>query len=115
MLVECIERETLSGTYNAVGLNPETNHFFMHELRRALYRPWSPPAPEFAVRLAARWMNSEPSLALSSQCCAPIRFLEAGFEYKFQRLRPALENSAARSGDAPSPKSGRAASSFFRN
>jgi uncharacterized protein len=92
MFVETIEREDLSGTFNAVGLNPEMNRFFMRELRRALYRPWSPPVPEFAVRLGARWMDSEPSLALASQCCAPIRFLEAGFEYQFQKLRPALEN-----------------------
>jgi uncharacterized protein len=92
MFVETIERENLSGTFNAVGLNPETNRFFMRELRRALHRPWSPPVPEFAVRLGARWMESEPSLALASQCCAPIRFLEAGFEYEFAKLRPALEN-----------------------
>jgi uncharacterized protein len=92
MFVETIERENLSGTFNAVGLNPETNRFFMRELRRALHRPWSPPVPQFAVRLGARWMESEPSLALASQCCAPIRFLEAGFEYEFAKLRPALEN-----------------------
>jgi uncharacterized protein len=92
MFVETIERKDLSGTFNAVGLNPEMNKFFMRELRRALHRPWSPPAPEFAVRLGARWMDSEPSLALSSQCCAPIRFLEAGFEYQFSKLRTALED-----------------------
>src|SRR5271154_138540 len=92
MFVEAIERENLSGTFNAVGLNPEMNRFFMRELRRALHRPWSPPVPEFAVRFGARWMKSEPSLALTSQCCAPIRFLEAGFEYQFPKLRPALEN-----------------------
>jgi len=84
MLLDIIERENLSGTFNAVGLNPETNRFFMRELRHALRRPWSPPVPEFAVRLGARWMGSEPSLALASQCCAPIRFLEAGFEFQFQ-------------------------------
>jgi hypothetical protein len=92
MFVESIERENLSGTYNAVGLNPEMNRFFMHELRHVLHRPWTPPVPKFAVRLAARWMKSEPSLALASQCCAPIRFLEAGFEYQYPKLRPALEN-----------------------
>jgi NAD dependent epimerase/dehydratase family enzyme len=37
-------------------------------------------------------MKSEPSLALTSQCCAPIHFLEAGFEYNFSKLRPALED-----------------------
>jgi len=92
MFVAAIEREDLTGTYNAVGLNPEMNRDFMRELRHVLHRPWSPPAPEFAVRLGARWMHSEPSLALVSQCCAPIRFLEAGFEYHFPRLRPALED-----------------------
>ena len=92
MFVEVIERKELAGTFNAVGRNPETNRFFMRELRHALHRPWSPPAPKFAVRLGARWMGSEPSLALVSQCCAPMRFLEAGFEYQFQRLRPALED-----------------------
>jgi len=64
----------------------------MRELRHVLHRPWSPPVPQFAVRLGARWMKSEPSLALTSQCCAPIRFLEAGFEYNFSKLRPALED-----------------------
>jgi uncharacterized protein (TIGR01777 family) len=92
MFVASIERENLSGTFNAVGLNPETNRFFMRELRRELHKPWSPPVPEFAVRLGARWMGSEPSLALSSQCCAPIKFLEAGFEYQFPRLREALHD-----------------------
>jgi uncharacterized protein (TIGR01777 family) len=92
MFVESIERENLTGTFNAVGLNPEMNRFFMSELRRVLHRPWSPPVPEFAVRLGARWMNTEPSLALTSQCCAPIRFIEAGFEYQYSKLRPALEN-----------------------
>jgi uncharacterized protein len=92
MFIAAIEREDLTGTYNAVGLNPEMNRDFMRELRHVLHRPWSPPVPEFAVRLGARWMKSEPSLALASQCCAPIRFLEAGFDYKFSRLRPALED-----------------------
>ena len=92
MFVESIERENLIGTFNAVGLNPEMNRFFMRELRRVLHRPWSPPVPAFAVRLGARWMKSEPSLALTSQCCAPIRFIEAGFEYQFSKLRPALKD-----------------------
>jgi uncharacterized protein len=92
MFIAAIERVDLSGTYNAVGLNPETNRFFMHEIRHVLRRPWSPPVPKFAVRMGARWMKSEPSLALTSQCCAPIRFLESGFEYQFSKLRPALED-----------------------
>jgi uncharacterized protein len=92
MFVAAIERDNLSGTFNAVAPNPVTNAEFMRELRRALHRPWSPPAPEIAVRLGARLMDSEPSLALVSQRCAPKRFLEADFKFQFFGLRAALEN-----------------------
>ena len=90
MFVAAIENQNLSGTFNAVAPNPVTNAEFMRELRRALHRPWSPPAPEFAVRLGARLMGSEPSLALVSQRCAPKRFAEAGFGFQYPQLAPAL-------------------------
>jgi len=92
MFVAAIEQENLSGTFNAVAPKPVTNAKFMRELRRALHRPWSPPAPEFAVRLGARLMGSEPSLALTSVRCAPKRFVKAGFKFQFTELRPALGN-----------------------
>src|SRR5882724_4912622 len=38
--VEAIEKENLSGAFNAVAPNPVTNKEFMRELRRALHRPW---------------------------------------------------------------------------
>jgi len=90
MFVAAVEHEELSGTFNAVGPNPITNAGFMRELRRALHRPWSPPAPALAVKLGAWLMRSEASLALCSQRCGPLRFSEAGFDFKFPELRPAL-------------------------
>ncbi|MEI9865561.1 MAG: TIGR01777 family oxidoreductase [Limisphaerales bacterium] len=90
MFVAVIERDDLSGTFNAVAPNPVRNAEFMRELRWTLHRPWSPPAPEFAVRFGARLMGSEPSLALVSQRCTPKRFLEAGFPFQFPQLAPAL-------------------------
>jgi uncharacterized protein (TIGR01777 family) len=92
MFVETIEQECFNGIYNAVAPDAVTNAEFMRELRRAWHRPWSPPAPEFAVRLGSRLMKSEPSLALAGCRCAPKRFLEAGFMFQFQDLRGALEN-----------------------
>jgi len=64
----------------------------MRELRRALHRPWSPPAPEWAVKLGSRLMGTEPSLALTGCRVAPKRFLEAGFQFEFAELRPALKD-----------------------
>ncbi|HEY3763415.1 MAG TPA: TIGR01777 family oxidoreductase [Verrucomicrobiae bacterium] len=85
-----IEDEKLSGIYNAVGYEPVTNKDFMRELRHILRRPWSPPVPGFIIRLVARRMKSEPSLALEGCHAIPIRFLEAGFEFRFSTLKDAL-------------------------
>ena len=92
MFIEVIERDGLAGTFNAAGPNPATNREFMRELRRALHRPWSPPAPEWAVKLCSRLMGAEPSLALAGCRVAPKRFLEAGFKFQFPELPGALKD-----------------------
>jgi uncharacterized protein (TIGR01777 family) len=92
MFIEAIERDDLAGTFNAVGPNPVTNREFMRELRCALHRPWSPPSPEWAVKLGARLMGTEPSLALTGCRAAPKRFVEAGFKFQFPELPGALNN-----------------------
>jgi NAD dependent epimerase/dehydratase family enzyme len=92
MFLDAIEREDLSGAYNATVPNPATNAEFMRELRRALHRPWSPPAPVWAVHIGSYFMRTEPSLALTGRRCTPKRFIEAGFKFRFQDLRDALAN-----------------------
>lgn len=92
MFVEAIERETLIGVFNGTASAPVMNKEFMRELRRVLHRPWSPPAPEWMVKIGSHLMGSEPSLALASQRCVPQRFLEAGFKFQFADLRSALQN-----------------------
>lgn len=82
----------VSGMFNAVAPKPVTNAQFMRELRHALRRPWSPPAPAFAVKLGARLMGSEGSLALISQRCVPKRFRETGFQFQFADVASALNN-----------------------
>ena len=85
-----VENENLAGIYNAVAPQPVTNAEFMRELRRALHRPWSPPAPELAVKLGARLLGSEPSLALVSERCSAKKILSAGFRFQFSELPAAL-------------------------
>jgi uncharacterized protein (TIGR01777 family) len=90
IFVAAVEDEAFHGTYNAVAPNAVTNTEFMRSLRRALGRPWSPPAPAWAVKLGARLMGSEPSLALISQRSAPARLLQGGFQFQFPELAGAL-------------------------
>ena len=92
MFIAAIENENFSGTFNAVAPNPVTNAEFMRELRHTLDRPWSPPAPEFAVKIGSRLMGSEASLALVSQRCVPKRILLTGFEFQFADLTSAMND-----------------------
>jgi uncharacterized protein (TIGR01777 family) len=86
-----IDRPQAMGTYNATGPNPATNADLMREVRRALGRPWSPPAPEWAVRWGARYlMRADPDLALTGRRCVPRRLLEEGFVFRHPDLRAAL-------------------------
>jgi hypothetical protein len=92
MYLEAIERDTLAGTFNATSPQPVTNADFMRELQKVLHRAASLSAPEWAVRLGARWLKTEPSLVLTGCRCSPNRFLEAGFQFQFPELRGALKN-----------------------
>ncbi len=90
MWLDSIERDDVVGVFNASSPNPVTNAEFMRELRRALHRPWCPPAPVWAVRLGSRLMQTEPSLALTGRRCLPGHFRERGFKFRFPELPGAL-------------------------
>ena len=90
IFLAAIEREELEGAYNASALNPVTNAEFMCELRRALHRPWSPPAPGWAVRFGSRFLGTEARLALEGRRAIPKRLVESKFEFKFPYIRDAL-------------------------
>jgi uncharacterized protein (TIGR01777 family) len=92
IILAAIERNDLTGVFNATSPNPVTNAEFMRELRRALHRPWSPPAPAFVARIGAWLMGTEGKLALVSQRCIPKRLTESGFRFELPALRLALAN-----------------------
>lgn len=87
-----ITQEAAEGVYNATAPHPVTNAQFMRALRGALHRPWSPPAPAWAVRIGAWLMGVDSSLALTGQRCEPRRFLGQGFSFEFADLEAALKN-----------------------
>jgi uncharacterized protein (TIGR01777 family) len=91
VFLSAIERPGWRGVFNASGPNPATNAEFMRELRGALRRPWSPPAPAWAVRIGAWLMGSDGRLALTGRPCVPKRLLEQGFEFDFPELSGALK------------------------
>jgi hypothetical protein len=90
IFLQAIEDETWEGIYNATGPNPVTNAEFMRTLRQTLKRPWSPPAPAFAVHIGSWFMRTEPQLALHGRRCVPKRLLDQGFEFHYPDLQAAL-------------------------
>jgi uncharacterized protein len=87
----CLENERASGVYNATGLASATNAEFMHALRRALGRPWAPPAPAWLVHLGARFvLRTEPELALTGRRGFPMRLLREGFAFEHNDLSATL-------------------------
>ncbi len=98
MFIQAMERPEIMGAYNATGPAPVTNAEFMRELRHAVGRPWSPPAPEWAVRFGAHWiMRTDADLALTGRRCVPRRFLEQGFQFRHAELAAALHDLLSRS------------------
>jgi len=86
-------RPESAGIYNVTGPAPVPNAAFMRELRQVLGRPWSPPAPAWALALAARFvLRVEPSLILAGCRAVPRRLLAEGFAFRYPALAPALRD-----------------------
>jgi uncharacterized protein (TIGR01777 family) len=105
MFLQAIGRPDIAGVYNATGPEPVTNAVFMRELRRAVGRPWVPPAPEWAVRFGARWfMRTDADLALTGRRCVPRRFLDQGFRFQYPALPAALREALGLPKTTPTQK-----------
>ena len=90
VFLHAIEHRDMEGLFNVCSPHPVTNRQFMHELRLALRRPWSPPVPPWAVRFGCRLMSTEPELALHGRRCPAQRLQENGFTFSYPYLREAL-------------------------
>jgi uncharacterized protein (TIGR01777 family) len=86
-----LENGSMRGAVNVVAPNPVTNEEFTKTLGSVLYRPTILPLPEFAVNLVFGEMGD--ALLLDSTRVIPKRLIEAGYEFKFAELKPALVNA----------------------
>jgi uncharacterized protein (TIGR01777 family) len=91
IFLRAVENEEMRGAYNACAPEPVSNREFMEQLRESLRRPWSPPAPAWAIKLIAPLvMRTDASLVLQGQFAVPARLLAAGFRFQAPRLTTAL-------------------------
>lgn len=95
MMVWAIENP-VEGPFNAVAPKPVRNAEFMATLRKVLHRPWSPPAPKFAMKLGSALMGVEADLVLMNQAASAQKLLDAGFQFEFDDLEKALRDLLAK-------------------
>jgi hypothetical protein len=94
LLVWAAENEGISGTFNATSPNPVTNREFSKTLGKVLRRPAVIPAPKLVVA-ALRGRELADAIA-GGQRAVPRRALDAGFEFRFPELEPALRDLLGR-------------------
>lgn len=79
--------KNVSGPVNLTAPNPVTNSEFTAALARALKRPALFPVPGFALKVALGGFSTE---ILGSKKVLPEKLIEAGFEFDFPHVGPAL-------------------------
>jgi uncharacterized protein (TIGR01777 family) len=90
LLLWALDTDGASGTYNATAPNPVTNREFSKALGRVLGRPALIPLPKLALK--ARFGGELGEVAAGGQRTIPRRAMDAGFEFRYPELEPALSD-----------------------
>lgn len=93
----------LSGVVNASAPNPSDNRTLMRTIRKILGIPIGLPAFRWMTELGALVIRTETELILKSRWVLPERLTEAGFNFAYPHLEPALENIVTNAHRAPQP------------
>lgn len=93
-----LETSELDGPVNITSPHPSTNREVMATIRRVLGVPFGVPLPRFALELGSRLIGSETELILKSRWVLPERLVDAGFEFRYPDLEPALRQILRRQG-----------------
>lgn len=84
-----IETETAKGVFNLAAPNPETNKDFGDVLGKVLGRPSFIPKPVFLIRPI---LGESSIVLLDGQRVVPHGLQQAGFEFQYPELEPALRH-----------------------
>lgn len=90
LLLWALDTDRASGTYNATAPNPVKNREFSKTLGRVLGRPAVVPVPKLVLR--ARFGGELGEVTTGGQRTVPRRALDAGFEFRYPELEPALRD-----------------------
>lgn len=87
-----IQNKTISGPVNCTSTTSPTNAEFLKALRKTLNVPVGIPQPTFLLKLGAIVIGTESELILKSRYVFPEKLIDAGFQFKFEDCREALDD-----------------------
>lgn len=90
VIAYCIENEDLRGAINCTAPNPVTNSSFTATLGKTLGRPTIFHVPALVIKLLMGDMGKE--LLLSGKRVYPLKLVDAGFRFKFDKIDAALSD-----------------------
>lgn len=95
-IIDFVERHPeLEGPVNAAAPGPVDNTTFMATVRRVLGVHFGPPMPRWMLEIGAVGIRTETELILKSRWVWPEKLADAGFEFSYPTLEPALRESFA--------------------
>jgi NAD dependent epimerase/dehydratase family enzyme len=87
------EHPELEGPINAAAPHPVDNATFMATVRRVLGVRIGPPMPRWMLEIGAIGIRTETELILKSRWVLPEKLTDAGFEFAYPTLEPAIRAS----------------------
>lgn len=94
LIIAALNRTDLSGTFNATAPNPVRMNELCQALGDILQRPSWLPVPSFALELL---LGDGAKVVLEGQQVLPKATQDAGFQYQYPTVKPALQNIISRS------------------
>ena len=87
LICQAVEREDMSGVYNATAPNPVRMSKLCQTLGEVMNRPSWLPVPDFVLELL---LGDGAIVVLEGQQVLPKKTQATGFDYKYPELKPAL-------------------------
>ncbi len=88
LIVEALTQPKFEGVYNATAPNPVRMEQLCEALGDAMHRPSWLPVPGFAIEAL---LGDAAKVVLEGQNVLPERTLNAGFEFKYSTIEPAVD------------------------
>jgi uncharacterized protein (TIGR01777 family) len=88
LIIYCLDRQGISGTFNATAPNPVRMKEFCQILGEVMNRPSWLPVPDFALEIL---LGEGAKIVLEGQEVLPKATQAIGFDYRYPNLEAALE------------------------